>query len=114
MPGGDTPGSCCPTAMCSSPEGSLRSPSCTIRRPARGRTPAPGCPPAYPTMECRIGSTTTLLGTGNVLLAGGEAGLISNPQTTPRSEVTWVAARSVQNLNTLIPAGSGYQIQGST
>ena len=65
-------------------------------------------------MECRIGSTTTLLGTGNVLLAGGEAGLISNPQTTPRSEVTWVAARSVQNLNTLIPAGSGYQIQGST
>ncbi|HYB86861.1 MAG TPA: kelch repeat-containing protein, partial [Streptosporangiaceae bacterium] len=33
-------------------------------------------------MECRSNSTATLLPTGNVLLAGGEVGLISNPQTT--------------------------------
>jgi hypothetical protein len=34
-------------------------------------------------MECRSNSTATLLPTGNVLLAGGLVGLISNPQTTP-------------------------------
>jgi hypothetical protein len=33
--------------------------------------------------ECRIFSTATLLPTGNVLVAGGLVGLVSNPQTTP-------------------------------
>ena len=33
--------------------------------------------------ECRSFSTATLLPTGNVLVAGGLVGLISNPQTTP-------------------------------
>jgi len=34
------------------------------------------------TQECQANSTATLLGTGNVLVAGGFVGLISNPQTT--------------------------------
>jgi hypothetical protein len=45
-------------------------------------TASVGLPACIYTMECRIGSTTTLLGTGNVLLARGLVGLISNPQTT--------------------------------
>jgi len=55
-----------------------------LYRPATGTwsTASAGLPTCLSNMECRIGSTTTLLGTGNVLLAGGEVGLISNPQTT--------------------------------
>jgi WD40 repeat protein len=42
-----------------------------------------GLPVCLSDEECRIFSTATLLPTGNVLVAGGLVGLISNPQTTP-------------------------------
>jgi hypothetical protein len=50
--------------------------------PATGQWSNAGLPVCTPNMECRAFSTTTLLGTGNVLLAGGLVGLISSPQTT--------------------------------
>jgi galactose oxidase-like protein len=42
-----------------------------------------GLPLCSSNQECRYNSTATLLPTGNVLLAGGLVGLVSNPQTTP-------------------------------
>ena len=110
-----TSGPCCPTATCSSPEGPRRSPSYTTRRPASGRTPAPGCPFAYPP-ECRLFSTATLLPTGNVLVAGGLVGLVSNPQTTPTAMLyhpdtnTWTSTGSMttgreNQTATLLPDG---------
>jgi hypothetical protein len=53
--------------------------------PATGQwsSASTGLPACISTMECRMFSTATLLPTGNVLVAGGLVGLISNPQTTP-------------------------------
>jgi len=67
-------------------------------------------------MECRSNSTATLLPTGNVLLAGGLVGLISNPQTTATAMLyhpatnTWTATGSMttgreHQTATLLPDG---------
>jgi len=67
-------------------------------------------------MECRLFSTATLLPTGNVLLAGGLVGLVSNPQTTPGAMLyhpgtnTWTSTGSMttgreNQTATLLPDG---------
>jgi len=67
-------------------------------------------------MECRQFSTATLLPTGNVLLAGGLVGLISNPQTTPTAMLyhpdtnTWTSTGNMttgreNQTATLLPDG---------
>ena len=67
-------------------------------------------------MECRQFSTATLLPTGNVLLAGGLVGLVSNPQTTPTAMLynpatnAWTATGSMttgreNQTATLLPDG---------
>jgi hypothetical protein len=55
-----------------------------LYHPATGQwsNASAGLPACISTMECRLFSTATLLGTGNVLVAGGLVGLVSNPQTT--------------------------------
>ena len=66
--------------------------------------------------ECRIFSTATLLPTGNVLVAGGLVGLISNPQTTPGAMLydpgtnTWTSTGNMttgreNQTATLLPDG---------
>ena len=66
--------------------------------------------------ECRIFSTATLLPTGNVLVAGGLIGLISNPQTTATAMLyhpdtnTWTSTGSMttgreNQTATLLPDG---------
>jgi hypothetical protein len=68
------------------------------------------------TQECQSDSTATLLGTGNVLVAGGLVGLVSNPQTTPTALLyhpatnTWTATGSMttgreNQTATLLPDG---------
>jgi WD40 repeat protein len=56
-----------------------------LYNPAAGQwsNASTGLGPCIYTQECRLFSTATLLPTGNVLLAGGLVGLISNPQTSP-------------------------------
>jgi hypothetical protein len=67
-------------------------------------------------MECRVNSTTTLLPTGNVLVAGGFVGLYSNPQTTPSAMLyhpdtnTWTGTGNMttgreHHTATLLPGG---------
>jgi hypothetical protein len=68
------------------------------------------------TMECRVNSTTTLLPTGSVLVAGGFVGLYSNPQTTPSAMLyhpdtnTWTGTGTMttgreNHTATLLPDG---------
>ena len=68
------------------------------------------------TQECQADSTATLLGTGNVLVAGGLVGLKSNPQTTPTAMLyhpdtnTWTSTGSMTTRResqtaTLLPDG---------
>jgi Galactose oxidase, central domain len=68
------------------------------------------------TQECQSDSTATLLGTGNVLVAGGLVGLKSNPQTTPAAMLynpganTWASTGSMTTAResqtaTLLPDG---------
>jgi hypothetical protein len=74
-----------------------------LYHPATGQwsNASTGLGPCISTMECRLFSTATLLGTGNVLLAGGLVGLISNPQTTAGAMLynpatnTWTATGSM-------------------
>ena len=74
-----------------------------LYHPATGQwsSASAGLPACIFTMECRVSSTTTLLGTGNVLLAGGLVGLISNPQTTATAMLyhpdtsTWTSTGSM-------------------
>ena len=60
-----------------------------------------GLPACLSNQECRQFSTATLLPTGNVLLAGGLVGLISNPQTTATAMLyhpgtgTWTSTGSM-------------------
>ena len=55
-----------------------------LYHPATGQwsNASAGLPVCLYNQGCRIFSTATLLGTGNVLVAGGLVGLISNPQTS--------------------------------
>jgi hypothetical protein len=55
-----------------------------LYNPATGQwsNASTGLPTCLSNQECRLFSTATLLPTGNVLVAGGLVGLISNPQTT--------------------------------
>ena len=77
--------------------------SAELYNPATGQwsSASAGLPACIFTMECRVSSTTTLLGTGNVLLAGGLVGLISNPQTTATAMLyhpdtsTWTSTGSM-------------------
>ena len=66
--------------------------------------------------ECRSFSTATLLPTGNVLVAGGLVGLVSNPQTTATAMLhhpdtnTWTSTGSMTTgregqTATLLPDG---------
>ena len=68
------------------------------------------------TQECQSDSTATLLGTGNVLVAGGLVGLKSNPQTTATAMLyhaatnTWTSTGSMttgreNQTATLLPDG---------
>ena len=68
------------------------------------------------TQECQADSSATLLGTGNVLVAGGFVGLVSNPQTTPTAMLyhpdtnTWTSTGSMttgreSQTATLLPDG---------
>ena len=68
------------------------------------------------TQECQADSTATLLGTGNVLVAGGLVGLKSNPQTTACAMLyhpdtnTWTGTGSMttpreSQTATLLPDG---------
>jgi Galactose oxidase, central domain len=68
------------------------------------------------TQECQSDSTATLLGTGNVLVAGGLVGLKSNPQTTATAMLyhpgtnTWTSTGSMttgreSQTATLLPDG---------
>jgi WD40 repeat protein len=89
-----------------------------LYHPATGQwsNASAGLPTCIFTMECRLFSTTTLLGTGNVLLAGGLVGLVSNPQTTPTAMLyhpatnTWTATGNMttgreNQTATLLPDG---------
>jgi N-acetylneuraminic acid mutarotase len=89
-----------------------------LYHPATGQwsNASAGLPACIFTMECRMFSTTTLLGTGNVLLAGGLVGLISNPQTTATAMLyhpdtnTWTSTGSMTTgregqTATLLPDG---------
>ena len=75
-----------------------------------------GLPACLSNQECRQFSTATLLPTGNVLLAGGLVGLISNPQTTATALLyhpdtsTWTSTGSMttgreNQTATLLPDG---------
>ena len=75
-----------------------------------------GLPACIYNQECRIYSTATLLGTGNVLVAGGLVGLISNPQTSAGAMLyhpgtnTWTSTGSMTTgregqTATLLPDG---------
>ena len=75
-----------------------------------------GLPACISTMECRMFSTATLLPTGNVLVAGGLVGLVSNPQTTPSAILyhpdtnTWTSTGNMttgreNQTATLLPGG---------
>jgi len=75
-----------------------------------------GLPACLSNQECRQFSTATLLPTGNVLLAGGLVGLVSNPQTTPTAMLyhpdtnTWTGTGSMTTgregqTATLLPDG---------
>ena len=89
-----------------------------LYHPATGQwsSASAGLPACIFTMECRVSSTTTLLGTGNVLLAGGLVGLVSNPQTTPTALLyhpatnTWTSTGNMttgreNQTATLLPDG---------
>jgi WD40 repeat protein len=89
-----------------------------LYHPATGQwsNASAGLPTCIFTMECRLFSTTTLLPTGNVLLAGGLVGLVSNPQTTPTAMLyhpatnTWTATGTMttgreNQTATLLPDG---------
>jgi hypothetical protein len=75
-----------------------------------------GLPLCSSNQECRYNSTATLLPTGNVLLAGGLVGLVSNPQTTPTAMLyhpgtnTWTSTGNMttgreNQTATLLPDG---------
>ena len=75
-----------------------------------------GLPLCGSNQECRSNSTATLLPTGNVLLAGGLVGLISNPQTTATAMLynpatnTWTSTGNMttpreHQTATLLPDG---------
>jgi WD40 repeat protein len=89
-----------------------------LYHPATGQwsNASTGLPVCIYTQECRLFSTATLLPTGNVLVAGGLVGLISNPQTTPTATLynpatnTWTATGSMttgreSQTATLLPDG---------
>jgi WD40 repeat protein len=74
--------------------------------------------------ECRLFSTATLLPTGNVLVAGGLVGLISNPQTTPGAMLyhpdtnTWTSTGNMttgreNQTATLLPDGQVLMAAGT-
>ena len=86
--------------------------------PATGRwsNASTGLAACISTMECRMFSTATLLPTGNVLVAGGLVGLVSNPQTTPSAILyhpdtnTWTSTGNMttgreNQTATLLPGG---------
>jgi Kelch motif/Galactose oxidase, central domain len=89
-----------------------------LYHPATGQwsNASAGLPACISTMECRLFSTATLLGTGNVLVAGGLVGLVSNPQTTATAMLyhpgtnTWTSTGSMttpreNQTATLLPGG---------
>ena len=89
-----------------------------LYHPATGQwsNASAGLPVCLSNQECRIFSTATLLPTGNVLVAGGLVGLISNPQTTPGAMLyhpgtnTWTSTGSMttgreNQTATLLPDG---------
>jgi WD40 repeat protein len=89
-----------------------------LYHPATGQwsNASAGLPACISTMECRLFSTATLLPTGNVLVAGGLVGLVSNPQTTPTAMLyhpdtnTWTSTGSMttgreNQTATLLPDG---------
>ena len=86
--------------------------------PATGQwsSASAGLPACLSNQECRQFSTATLLPTGNVLLAGGLVGLVSNPQTTPTAMLyhpdtnTWTSTGNMttgreNQTATLLPDG---------
>ena len=89
-----------------------------LYHPATGQwsNASTGLPVCLYNQECRVYSTATLLGTGNVLVAGGLVGLISNPQTSPGAMLyhpdtnTWTSTGSMTTGRegqsaTLLPGG---------
>ena len=89
-----------------------------LYHPATGQwsNASAGLPVCLYNQECRIFSTATLLGTGNVLVAGGLVGLISNPQTSAGAMLyhpgtnTWTSTGSMTTQRegqtaTLLPDG---------
>jgi WD40 repeat protein len=89
-----------------------------LYHPATGQwsNASAGLPACISTMECRLFSTATLLPTGNVLVAGGLVGLVSNPQTTATAMLyhpdtnTWTSTGSMttgreNQTATLLPDG---------
>ena len=84
-----------------------------------------GLPVCLSNQECRIFSTATLLGTGNVLVAGGLVGLILNPQTSAGAMLyhpgtsTWTSTGSMTTQRegqtaTLLPDGQVLMAGGTT
>jgi hypothetical protein len=64
-------------------------------------------PPAGTATECRFGSTAALLGTGNVLVAGGLVGTNSNPGTTNAAILYNPATNSWTTTDSMATAREG-------